>query len=1018
MITTAGQLLVNKLLPPELRDYNRVLDKKGVRELLRQVAERYPERYVDISKGLSDVGREIAYYTGGDSVGLDDLEPSSKVTDLKAKLRQEIEDLEESGGSDEERQTKILERMMSARDELVNAVLEDAKSRKNPLVRQLAGAGRGNKNTLNSMLGGDVAYVDHKNNPIPLPVLHSYAEGLTPAEYFAGSFGARKGLVDLKCLAKGTLVRMADWSVKPIEQVRPGEYVLGANLAGQTFPVRVLATFDNGLRECFEYRFTSHGVRGSLAVTATPDHKILAKMQPGPPGSPDGHLSACSPTKMALSRTRVGCFVAVRAAEYSGMPGKNQAKLLAELKKSESQKKSRDSYGTFDSKVSQGLLPTYDLHVDHEDHLFVLANGMIVSNSGTAQSGFMAKQLLQVAHRLLTTQRDDDRPYDETNPRGLPTDIDDPDNEGSRLANTVGGYPRNTILTPAILADLKRQGIQRFLVRSPTVGGPEDGGVYVNDIGMREKGVPPLGDMVGIAAANALAEPITQMTISSKHCLAKGTLVLMGDWTAKPIEDVRPGDTVMRPVRNRFRMNKFTSDVAPVEVVNVFNNGVRPCRTYYFVEWPQDGRGKQLPADAWWPIDRKTSNLNIISLTATDDHKIVSRRDDPAEEGGDCHAVVTLKELWDNQDLAGIIRCCRCQPVPASRAVGEEYAAFKERWDRDFRKTCFMRIVFECDDELVDTPTYDLEVDHEDHLFVLANGLIVSNSGGALGAQAGAIEGFKAIEALVNPADEFVGFAAHSKKDGVVRSVEPAPQGGFEIDIDGEKHFVPPGQQPSVKVGQTIEAGDAMSSGLPDPASIVEYKGVGEGRRYFINTFRDLIKRSGAPVHRRNVELLSRGLINHVRLNDELDEYGPDDVVPYQWLERRWQPRKDAFDVDPRQAGGLYLEKPVLHYTIGTPIRPSMIKTLGDYGVKKITAHKQAPPFQSEVLRGMAQASNDPDWMTRMLGSYQQKSLLTGVHRGAVSDMGGSSFVPALAAGVKFDDVPATTGWDPKTLKR
>lgn len=833
MQTTVGQLLVNSLLPPDLQDYNRVLDKRGVRSLLKQVAEKYPERYVEISKGLSDVGREIAYYTGGDSVGLTDLEPSESVKELKQRIRQEIEDIENNSPDDKTRQTRVMERMISARDELVNAVLEDAKKRNNPLVRQLAGAGRGNKNTLNSMLGGDVAYVDHKNNPIPLPVLHSYAEGLTPAEYFAGSFGARKGLVDLK--------------------------------------------------------------------------------------------------------------------------------------------------------------------------------------AGTAQSGFMAKQLLQVAHRLLTTAHDDDRPFDPDNPRGLPAEIDDPDNEGARLAQAVGGYPRNTVLTPSIISELKRQGVSRLLVRSPTVGGPEDGGVYVNDVGVREKGVPPIGDMVGIAAANALAEPITQMTISSKHCLAKGTLVLMADWSSKPIEDIVPGDMVMRPLRYQHSSSQFSQDVAAVRVVATYNNGVKPCRTHYFVNWPRDASGRSLDKSLWWPIDRSVSNLDIVSLTATDDHKIVtlSERADATV----MHIQAPLRDLWQ-ENACGVVRCARYVPKPRARDEDESREAFDNRILLDGRKNTTMRIVFECDEDLVECPTYDIEVDHPDHLFVLANGLIVSNSGGALGAQAGAIEGFKAIEALVNPADEFVGFATHATKDGIIRAIRPAPQGGFEVDIDGETHIIPAGQQPKIEVGQTIEAGDAMSSGLPDPAAIVEAKGVGEGRRYFINTFRDLIQKSGAPVHRRNVELLSRGLINHVRLNDELDEYGPDDVVPYQWLEHRWQPRKDAIDLDPRQATGMYLEKPILHYTIGTPVRPSVVKTLSDYGVKKITAHKQAPPFQAEVLRGMAQASNDPDWMTRMLGSYQQKSLLSGVHRGAVSDMGGSSFVPALAAGVKFDDAPATTGWDPKTLKR
>ena len=37
--TTAGRLLVNETLPEELRDYGRVLDTKGLNDLLRTIAD-------------------------------------------------------------------------------------------------------------------------------------------------------------------------------------------------------------------------------------------------------------------------------------------------------------------------------------------------------------------------------------------------------------------------------------------------------------------------------------------------------------------------------------------------------------------------------------------------------------------------------------------------------------------------------------------------------------------------------------------------------------------------------------------------------------------------------------------------------------------------------------------------------------------------------------------------------------------------------------------------------------------
>ena len=38
--TTVGQLLINDVLPEELRDSHRVLDKKGLQSLLQQVAQQ------------------------------------------------------------------------------------------------------------------------------------------------------------------------------------------------------------------------------------------------------------------------------------------------------------------------------------------------------------------------------------------------------------------------------------------------------------------------------------------------------------------------------------------------------------------------------------------------------------------------------------------------------------------------------------------------------------------------------------------------------------------------------------------------------------------------------------------------------------------------------------------------------------------------------------------------------------------------------------------------------------------
>jgi DNA-directed RNA polymerase subunit beta' len=623
--TTLGQLLINEALPPEMRDYDRVLTKKTMANVATELAKNHPEKYREVMKRLHDVGRDAGYTTNGLSFGLKDIRPTLAARHVQLRVQNQMRDIFADRRLDEkQRNVKLLELAQAAQQELLEKVYKEAEGQDNPLVHQIAGAGVGNKFQLNSILGADMQYLDHRGDPIPIPVLRGYSQGLRPVEYFAGAFGTRKGVIDLK--------------------------------------------------------------------------------------------------------------------------------------------------------------------------------------TATADAGFYGKQLAQMTHRLLVTADDDDDTDEERlaafEERGYPTDVDDPDNEGALLARAAGPYKRNTTLTPKILRDLKEMGAKDILVRSPIVGGPGDGGVYAKDVGYREKGrLPPVGDFVGIAAAQALSEPVTQSQISSKH------------------------------------------------------------------------------------------------------------------------------------------------------------------------------------------------------------------SGGVGGA--GAISGFKALNALVQVPKKYPDGAAHAQLDGRVQEIRPAPQGGYYVQINGQDHYVSTERDLIVKKGDELEAGDVISNGMPNPSEIVRHKGVGEGRRYFVQAMRQVMGNSGITAHRRNIELLARGLVNHVRLTDEYGDYVPDDVIPYSAIERNWTPRDGSVAAAPNTLTGHYLEKPVLHYSIGTKIGKNVLNNLNKYGVKTVQAHKEPPPFQPEMVRGMANISNDPDWMTRMLGSYQEKGLMNSVQRGLSSDTSGSSYVPSLAQGEQFGITGATSGWKP-----
>ena len=273
--------------------------------------------------------------------------------------------------------------------------------------------------------------------------------------------------------------------------------------------------------------------------------------------------------------------------------------------------------------------------------------------------------------------------------------------------------------------------------------------------------------------------------------------------------------------------------------------------------------------------------------------------------------------------------------------------------------------------------------------------------------------GLDLINQIVEVPRTFHGGAAIAQTDGRVDAIEAAPQGGQYITIQGMQHWVPPDVGVNVAKGDTVDAGDVLSEGLPNPAEIVKHKGIGEGRRYFTEIFKKAMDSEKFGAHRRNVELLARGLVNHVRITDRDGpaDTVPDDVVEYDHMIRGYQPRFGHQTMAPKQAVGLYLESPVLHYSVGTRVSPKVAKQLETYKVPAVTVHADPPSFEPEMTRAMETLSHSDDWMVRLGGFHLKKGLIESVHRARKSDTHGTSFIPALAQGSEFGKVPPGAGY-------
>lgn len=284
-------------------------------------------------------------------------------------------------------------------------------------------------------------------------------------------------------------------------------------------------------------------------------------------------------------------------------------------------------------------------------------------------------------------------------------------------------------------------------------------------------------------------------------------------------------------------------------------------------------------------------------------------------------------------------------------------------------------------------------------------GLKQKHSGGVAASDDKQVSGFKEMDQFLQVPATFQGAATLSTVDGKVTSVKPAPAGGTFVYVNSEEHYVPRGTAVTAKPGDTVYAGDTLSDGIPNPAELVQYKGIGEGRRYFVDKYREILERNKASVHRRNLEIVARGFVNRVVIDKPEGYHGYiyGDVVPYDQFASDYTPRDGSKDIPIGQSINQYMEKPYLHYTIGTRITPHVIKDLKEGGISSVLVNKDTPVFKPHVVRSKSLLSSDPDWMTRMGGENLKKNLLEAARMGATSTPAGTSYFPAVADPSRLD---------------
>ncbi len=213
-VTTLGQAIFNEQLPANYPYVTKVADKGVITEIVEILAEQYPKVEVAATLDrLKDAGFRWATRSGVTVALSDVITPKAKgaIIEKHEKLAAKVDQQFEKGLISElERHKELIGIWTEANKEIsVELKADFAADGYNTINRMVTSGARGNWLQVGNIAGMRGLVANPKGEIISTPIKNSYREGLSVAEYFIATHGARKGLADtaLRTADSGYLTR-------------------------------------------------------------------------------------------------------------------------------------------------------------------------------------------------------------------------------------------------------------------------------------------------------------------------------------------------------------------------------------------------------------------------------------------------------------------------------------------------------------------------------------------------------------------------------------------------------------------------------------------------------------------------------------------------------------------------------------------------------------------------------------------------------------------------------------------
>lgn len=976
--TTLGRELLRQKLPDKYKDYaDKLWDKGTVEEILTRMAKEDPDNYVDTLQELNDLGRRVVTGYGKEaSLSVNDFKQSAPIIHLQQSAQKAFRSIYNNPKlSDDQKEKAIHDLNRKLYSKAQDIVYNDHQQRNTALGSQMAAGVRGNKSQLMQLALGNIAISDAAGRPVPYTFVENYSSGVSPLTYWLGANSSRKGYIDVQFATAdaGYLSKQIANSTHntPISMLDCGTTDTG-------IPVGATDSQNIGAILLKPYKGHKPGtiIDKKFLADADDDDEIIIR-SPITCQAKGGICAHCAGIQNTGKFPAVGEYLALTAAKSFSEPLTQAAvgclhpdtlvrmsdwsiRAIKDIKIGDKVLGSDRFGNTSPAEVTniwdKGVVPMYNT---------TYRLGIKTERTVTLQSTLNHK-VLQATNK--TNCKDE---VNNNIPRILQA------GEPGRRVSAVG------VMNPTGYDDAYEYHKEALFI-----------GLMIGD-GCYSKGLN--GRPHFSCADKSLIDDTKEYmaSLGMRFAFHKGSECY---WRVVGMEEHTSKDNPARLIIEKFlHMGDYSYDKKLPEGYNRWNR--EAISELLSGMWITDGciscnNGKQVPYVSYGCVSRILVEqiadciekwLGIPSPKIKENNTS-RKRTLYSITYGKCSDVIAILEFLK---LYGIKENTR--KVMLARA----YDALDKTGVMDVR--LYKRIGQEF---IGDLPALDIEVDNEDHLFVLANGLIVSNSkhAGSVGASDEDDDmptGFQAISQMLTLPSTFKAKAVLSPVAGKVTAIKEAPQGGHYISMENltKPVYVPQTRKITVSVGDTMSPGDVMTNGIPNPKEIVEYKGIGYGRDYFTKAFSKILKDSGAGTMRRNVEAFTRAFVNKVRVTnpDGYKGFMPGDIVDYDDIIGSWKPRSTSTVMKPQQAIGKYLEKPTLYYTVGTPITKEVADTLDKYKMTEITVDNDPPPWEPELVRSQAYMLNDKDWMARLTGERIQPALFDAVRQGLETPYEGQS---------------------------